>query len=139
MTAPRRTDAQRAYLDRPADEHSLSHEQIAKNGLSEPSDFMAFPDSGYAANHEWDLGGDVKKTQAELRRARTRFPKPLQGGSLLAVAAPLTSSQARKAARNGGAATITKRSDAKRAMTSWEPGDQLPERKLCTCPASGRG
>ena len=50
------------------------------------------------------------------------------------MVAPLTSSQARKAARNGGAATITKRSHAKRAMTSWEPGDQLPERKLCTCP-----
>jgi hypothetical protein len=58
-----------SYRERPADDYSLSHEEIAKAGLSEPSDFMEAPDTGWPDDHAWDLGDGVRITQRELREA----------------------------------------------------------------------
>jgi hypothetical protein len=58
------------YRDRPADDHSLSHEDIAREGLSEPSDYMDAPDTGWPDSMVWDLGDGVTATQGELRRPR---------------------------------------------------------------------
>lgn len=58
------------YKTRPADEYSLSHEQIAEAGLSDVADFMDAPDTGWPDDKLWDLGDGVTVTQAQLRRMK---------------------------------------------------------------------
>jgi len=55
------------YLDRPADEYSLSHDEIHRGGLSEPSDFMDAPDDMWPDEMIWNLGDGVEATNAQIR------------------------------------------------------------------------
>jgi hypothetical protein len=58
---------EREYRPRPADERSLSHDEVGKGGVSEPADFIDAPDDAWPDDKVWDLGDGVFVTQKQLR------------------------------------------------------------------------